>query len=77
MTDKHLSHQEFAGVIEDLSGVRALSQRVEPHADRLLWVSLPDVELGQSVSHGAGLGTVLQQRLAQNDTVIIPAGTRV
>jgi len=72
----HLSHEEPAAVVEHLSVVRTLCQGVQPHADRLLWVSSADVEVGQSVAQGARLGTELQERLAQGDTVIVPAGTR-
>lgn len=62
-------------MIEDLSVVGTLSQSVKPHADRLISISSPDVEVGQSVSQSAGLGTKLQQRLAQKDTLIEPADT--
>lgn len=63
-------------MIEDLGVVGALGQSVKPHADRLISVSFPDVEVGQSVSQSAGLGTQLQQRLAQSDAIIKPAVTR-
>lgn len=46
----HLSHEEGAAVIEDLSVVGTLGQRVQPHADCLLSISIPDVKVGQSVS---------------------------
>lgn len=62
-------------MIEDLGVVGTLSQSVKPHADRLIAVSFPDVEVGQSVSQSAGLRTTLQQRLAQSNTLIIPTGT--
>lgn len=72
----HLSHEELAAVIEDLGVVGTLSQSVKPHADRLISVSFPDVEVGQSVSQSARLGTQLQQRLAQSDAIVEPAATR-
>lgn len=63
-------------MIEDLGVVGALGQSVKPHADRLISVSFPDVEVGQSVSQSAGLGTRLQQRLAQSDAIIEPAANQ-
>lgn len=62
-------------MIEDLSVVGTLSQSVKPHTDRLISVSSPDVEVGQSVSQSAGLGTKLQQRFTQKDTFIEPVDT--
>lgn len=59
-------------MIEDLGVVGTLGQSVEPHSDRLICVSSPDVELSQSVSQSAGLRTELQQRLAEDDTFIKP-----
>lgn len=70
----HLSHEELAGVIEDLSVVGTLGQSVKPHADRLIAVSFTHVEVGQSVSQSARLRTKLQQRLAQSNPLIEPAG---
>lgn len=63
-------------MIEDLCIVGALGQSVKPHADRLISVSFCDVEVGQSVSEGAGLGTQLQQRLTESDAIIKPAATQ-
>lgn len=46
----HLSHEEGAAVIEDLGVVGTLGQSVQPHADCLLSISVPDVKVGQRVS---------------------------
>lgn len=70
----HLGHEELAGVVEDLGVVGTLGQSVKPHADRLITVSSPDVEVGQSVPQNARVRTELQQRLTETDTLIEPAG---
>lgn len=62
-------------MVEDLGVVGALGQSVQPHADRPVALSLPDVQLGQGVSQSAGLGTDVQQRLAQTHRLIKPAAT--
>lgn len=46
----HLSHEEGAAVVEDLSVVGTLGQSVQPHADGLFCISVPDVKVGQRVS---------------------------
>lgn len=71
----HLSHEERAAVIEDLSVVGTLGQSVQPHVDCLLSISIPDVKVGQCVSQSARLRTQLQQRLTQSNAVIKPAAT--
>lgn len=76
MTFPHLLHEKLAGVIENLGVIGTLGQSVEPHSDRLICVSSPDVELSQSVSQSAGLRTELQQRLAEDDTFIKPVERR-
>lgn len=63
-------------MIEDLCVVGTLCQSVEPHADCVIAVSLPDVEVGQSISQSTGLRTELQQRLTQSDALIISADQR-
>lgn len=68
----HLGHEELAGVVEDLGVVGTLGQSVEPHADGGAGVSFGDVHLGQSVAKHTGLGTQLQQGLAQQDPVVKP-----
>lgn len=71
----HLGHEEAAAVVEHLGVVGTLSQSEQPHADRLVCVPLQDVELGQSVSQRARVGTEVQQRLTQRDAFIEPAGS--
>lgn len=71
----HLGHEEGAAVVEDLRVVGTLGQRVQPHADRLLSVPVPDVKVGQRVSQRARLRAQLQQRLTQSNAVVKPAAT--
>lgn len=61
-------------MVEDLGIVGTLGQSVQPHADCLITVSSPEVEVGQSIPQNARVRTELQQRLAETDTLIEPAG---